>query len=164
MLRDPNDAQDATQDTFIKAYNALHKYRAEAKLTTWLYKIAVNTCLDHLERKSRLESRETLGLDEPFESSDGEMSRQYRDPNPTPLEILLKKEVFRVAMEGYESTHLSDEQRATFDAYTLHELSYTEGTLATGTILNTFKTRLNRARMLVAEGATRHAKKIGFDI
>jgi len=50
MLGNTHDAEDAAQDTFIKAYQNLNKFTPEASVYTWLYRIAVNTCLDYKKR------------------------------------------------------------------------------------------------------------------
>jgi len=50
MLGGAHDAEDAAQDTFIKAYQKLKDFKPEASLYTWLYRIAVNTCLDYKKR------------------------------------------------------------------------------------------------------------------
>lgn len=50
MLGNSHDAEDAAQDTFVKAYQSLKKFKPEASLYTWLYRIAVNTCLDYKKR------------------------------------------------------------------------------------------------------------------
>ena len=50
MLGNTHDAEDAAQDTFIKAYQNLNNFRPEASFYTWLYRIAVNTCLDYKKR------------------------------------------------------------------------------------------------------------------
>jgi RNA polymerase sigma-70 factor (ECF subfamily) len=55
MLGNAHDAEDAAQDTFLKAYQALPKFRPEASLYTWLYRIATNTCIDY-KRKPVFES------------------------------------------------------------------------------------------------------------
>lgn len=52
MLENPQDAEDAAQDTFIKAYQGLKNYSPTASFYTWLYRIAVNTCLDHKKKFS----------------------------------------------------------------------------------------------------------------
>lgn len=52
MLENPQDAEDAAQDTFIKAYQGLKSYSPTASFYTWLYRIAVNTCLDHKRKFS----------------------------------------------------------------------------------------------------------------
>jgi RNA polymerase sigma-70 factor (ECF subfamily) len=50
MLADSHEAEDAAQDTFIKAYRKLKDFTPEASFYTWLYRIAVNTCLDYKKR------------------------------------------------------------------------------------------------------------------
>lgn len=60
MVRNHDDANDVLQNTFLKAWDNIENFRGEAKLSTWLYKIAINESLSHLERERR---RETLPLD-----------------------------------------------------------------------------------------------------
>jgi RNA polymerase sigma-70 factor (ECF subfamily) len=50
MLGNAHEAEDAAQDTFLKAYQKLKDFKPEASLYTWLYRIAVNTCLDYKKR------------------------------------------------------------------------------------------------------------------
>lgn len=67
MVQRRDDAEDITQDTFVKAYGNLANYRDEAKFTTWMLKIASNLCTDQArmsQRRTNLEQREaTSGLD-----------------------------------------------------------------------------------------------------
>ena len=51
MLNNKQDAEDATQDVFVKAFRSVHKFRGNAKISTWLYQIAVNTSLNYTRRK-----------------------------------------------------------------------------------------------------------------
>jgi RNA polymerase sigma-70 factor (ECF subfamily) len=55
LLEIPQDAEDAAQDTFVKAFHGLKSFTSASSLYTWLYRIAVNTCLDH-KRKISLRS------------------------------------------------------------------------------------------------------------
>ena len=50
MLRNAEDAEDAAQDVFLKAYQALPKFQPDASLYTWLYRIATNTCIDYKKK------------------------------------------------------------------------------------------------------------------
>lgn len=50
MLGSAQDAEDAAQDTFVKAYQKLKVFKPDASLYTWIYRIAVNTCLDYKKR------------------------------------------------------------------------------------------------------------------
>ncbi|PWJ40859.1 RNA polymerase sigma-70 factor (ECF subfamily) [Sediminitomix flava] len=53
MVITHEDADDLTQDTFVKAWKSLDRFEGKAKLFTWLYRIAVNVCLDFLEKKKK---------------------------------------------------------------------------------------------------------------
>src|SRR5690606_38800029 len=68
MIRDKNDAEDLTQEAFIKAFNSLQSFNTDYAFSTWLYKIASNNCIDYL-RKRRLK---TVSIDAPVQTRDGE--------------------------------------------------------------------------------------------
>jgi RNA polymerase sigma-70 factor (ECF subfamily) len=53
MIGDVDDAHDAAQDTFIKVWDKIDSYNFSFKFSTWLYKIAVNTCLDKLRKRTK---------------------------------------------------------------------------------------------------------------
>lgn len=61
MVNSHDDTNDLLQNTFIKAWQALDSFRGDAKLSTWLYKIAINESLSHLERERR---RNNISLDD----------------------------------------------------------------------------------------------------
>lgn len=53
MVQSHDDANDLLQNTFLKAWSSIENFRGEAKLSTWLYKIAINESITHLERERR---------------------------------------------------------------------------------------------------------------
>lgn len=53
MLRDREAALDATQETFLTVFRKADRYKAQAAFSTWLYRVTVNTCYDHLRRQKR---------------------------------------------------------------------------------------------------------------
>ncbi|MDJ0792554.1 MAG: RNA polymerase sigma factor [Acidimicrobiia bacterium] len=65
LVRDRDLASDVTQDTFVRAWRAMPKFRGDAKFTTWLHRITVNTAWTHRSRanKVRLDPIETLPVD-----------------------------------------------------------------------------------------------------
>lgn len=65
MLGNGTDAEDAVQDTFLIAHRRLDTFRGEAALGTWLYRLAVNQCLDRLRSRAGREAQATDSLDEP---------------------------------------------------------------------------------------------------
>lgn len=65
-----HDAEDVSQEVFVRAYRSLAGFRREAKWSTWLYRITVNLCLDHRDSQSRrpLEYRDNIDDDVPAKS------------------------------------------------------------------------------------------------
>ena len=62
MLKSRDDAEEVAQDTFIKVYKSLCKFKGDSKFSTWIYKVAYNTCLDRLKKKKR--EQHVVGIDE----------------------------------------------------------------------------------------------------
>lgn len=76
MLKNQHDAQDAAQETFIKAYRSLSAFRKASKIETWLTKIAVNTCLDMIKRR-----KTHLNIDESFDTAAEETTESTAEKN-----------------------------------------------------------------------------------
>jgi RNA polymerase sigma factor (sigma-70 family) len=53
MIKNREEAEEVAQDTFIKIYNSLNKFKGDSKFSTWIYKIAYNTCLDRLKKNKK---------------------------------------------------------------------------------------------------------------
>lgn len=53
MIKNREEAEEVAQDVFVKVYNSLVKFKGESKFSTWIYKVAFNTCLDHLKKHKR---------------------------------------------------------------------------------------------------------------
>ena len=62
MVRNREEAEEVAQDTFIKIYNSLNKFKGDSKFSTWIYKIAYNTCLDRLKKNKKEENN--ISIDE----------------------------------------------------------------------------------------------------
>ena len=62
MVKNKEEAEEVSQDTFIKAYKSLHKFKGESKFSTWIYSIAYNTCLDRLKKTKR--QQKTVAINE----------------------------------------------------------------------------------------------------
>lgn len=78
-LRSDADAKDLVQRTFVKAYGALGGFRAEASFRTWLYRIAINLCLNHLRDRRREEVRSELADAVPAPQVGGERALLERE-------------------------------------------------------------------------------------
>jgi RNA polymerase sigma-70 factor (ECF subfamily) len=64
ILGDHHDAEDISQEVFLKLYRTIHLFRHDAKMSSWLYQITVNTCIDHLRKKSSKKQDSVDALDE----------------------------------------------------------------------------------------------------
>jgi RNA polymerase sigma factor (sigma-70 family) len=62
MIKNREEAEEVSQDTFVKVYNSLNKFKGESKFSTWIYKITYNTCLDRLKKNKKEDS--TISIDE----------------------------------------------------------------------------------------------------
>lgn len=137
MTGSAREAEDITQDTFIKAYRNIGKFRDTGSFSAWLYRIAVNGCLDY-RRKPILESLNRA-------SPDG---KEYDvDPGsntPTPEESLQSKQASLAVEKGMAS--LSDKLKAVIILNEIEGFSYEEVSEVLGISVGTVKSRLSRAR------------------
>lgn len=62
MVKNREEAEEVAQDTFIKIFNSLNKFKGDSKFSTWIYKIAYNTCLDRLKKNKKEENN--ISIDE----------------------------------------------------------------------------------------------------
>lgn len=62
MVKNREEAEEVSQDTFIKIFNSLNKFKGDSKFSTWIYKIAYNTCLDRLKKNKKEENN--ISIDE----------------------------------------------------------------------------------------------------
>src|SRR5690606_9336571 len=53
MLKNREEAEEVSQDTFIKIYKALPKFKGDSKFSTWVYKVAYHSCLDRIKKNKR---------------------------------------------------------------------------------------------------------------
>jgi RNA polymerase sigma-70 factor (ECF subfamily) len=137
MLRNAEDAEDAAQDVFLKAYQALLKFQPDASLYTWLYRIATNTCIDY-KKKPIFES---------LFGDNGEGERLVHDrasDTPSPEKLYQLKQTDEALQESLEK--LSPKLRAIIVLKEIEELSYEEIADALEISLGTVKSRIARAR------------------
>ncbi len=145
MVNNREDAEDLTLEAFGKAFNKLESYTPNFAFSTWLFKIAVNNCIDYM-RKKRLH---TLSLDEPIEAGSkqdfSEMARSNtRDPE---AEMIREQrvEVLRNLIHG-----LNDKYRLMVELRYYEQLSYEEIAAELDIPLVTVKAQLFRAKELLS--------------
>jgi RNA polymerase sigma-70 factor (ECF subfamily) len=137
------DAEDVVQDALVAAYQRRNTYRAGEPFRPWLYRIAINRCVDRLRAGVRAPAQEPLGR-----------SEEVADRGAGPLQRLISAEQEERLRDAVET--LPPKLRAVFLLRHLDELSYDEIARATELPMGTVKTHLFRAR------AALRAKLSGF--
>lgn len=138
MLGDPYEAEDAAQETFLRAYNAMKTYDSKRSFSTWLLSIGAHYCIDQLRRK-RLNI--THFEDTPY--------LELPDPGPGP-EISLSDSEQQKRIRSLLNV-LGDTDRAVVIMFYWYEFSYEEIANALNLSLSAVKSRLHRARIQLAK-------------
>jgi RNA polymerase sigma factor (sigma-70 family) len=143
MVKDRAEAEDLTQESFIKAFRALATFNSEYAFSTWLYKIAANNCIDHF-RKKRLV---TYSLDAPINAKDGELKRDFPDKQQGPEGGLISKEKSVQIQQAIDS--LPEKYRIAIMLRHKQDKSYEEIAEELDIPLGTVKVRIFRAREML---------------
>lgn len=131
MLRDSGDAEDAVQETFVRAYRRLGAYREEGRFRSWLFRILVNRCKTSAKRNGRHDrlfvDRDVLEIEAPISRSE-------------PVDSSLLRDAHRALAQ------LPPPQREAFLLKVVEEWTYEEIAAMTSTGISALKMRVARAR------------------
>ncbi|HDM42956.1 MAG TPA: RNA polymerase sigma factor [Firmicutes bacterium] len=139
ILKSEQEAEDCAQETFVAAYENIHKFDGRARLSTWIYRIAYNRAIDMLRRRKR---RRAVSIDD--------------DDFPEVVDkgVDLSDEVERVDMvervKGLIDT-LPERYREVLYLYYIMQRSYEETAEVMGLPLGTVKTNIHRAKKLLLD-------------
>lgn len=139
MLGDADEAADAAQESFVKAYNALESFRLDAKFSTWLFRIANNACIDLSRRRK---SRRTVSIDEIA----GESS-VLASPNAPPEEAVLRGEADKLVRDAV--SRLPEKYRTALVMFHFSGMSIKEISEALKRPEGTVKSNLHIAREML---------------
>ncbi len=147
MVRDVDLVEDIAQETFIRAYRALHQFRGDAQFYTWLYRIAVNTA-----KKFLLELKHDPTVSEGFLANDDDDETSWKKSEPTsdegPESILAAKEIAAVVNAAMDD--LPDDLRQAVILREIEGLSYEEIANAMSCPVGTVRSRIFRAREAIS--------------
>jgi len=141
MLGNREDAYDASQEVFIRVFRALPGFREQSSLSTWIYRITKNVCLD-LIRKNK--NQHTVSIDQDNDYGEGPVRMQIEDPGPAPDETAEHNELVGKVREGIRK--LPEQHRLIIIMRDMQNFSYEEIAKILRLPEGTVKSRINRAR------------------
>ncbi|MGH2682698.1 MAG: RNA polymerase sigma factor [Actinomycetota bacterium] len=128
LVRDRQTAEDVTQEAFLNAYKSLHRFRGQARFSTWLYRITRNCAVDAIRRRERQRRVAERAAEEGVEADSS------------------LRAALSMALEG-----LPPELREGFVLIEVFGLSYREAAQVLGVVPGTLKSRMHRTRRLLIE-------------
>ena len=149
LVGDQDEASDLTQDTFVAAFRAYDRFRYEASVYTWLYRIAVNLTKNRFEKQQRMDSRRSYSLDEPVQLESDELSRQVEDWTLSPERVAENDQLRSIVLT--EVNILKYEYREVGVLRDLEGLRFKEIADILGCSVEAVKSRLFRARSVLRE-------------
>ncbi len=141
MLNNSGEAEEAAQEAFIRAYTRLHTYNPEHKFSTWMLSITSNYCIDIIRKRRAL----LLSIDEPLPPHPALMSDGQKGPEAQ-MEMSEQQDMVQSLLQ-----ELPEDYRQTVVLRYWHEMSYEEIAEMMDTTVSAIKSRLFRARRLLAE-------------
>ena len=138
MCRNSADAEEAAQEAFLAAWQALPAFRGDASFATWLYRLVSNACVDILRREGRHQVMAGPSLD------DEESSPEPPGKSPSPHALAERAELRRQIEAGLAA--LPPEYRQVLILREIHQCTYDEIAQICSIDLGTVKSRINRGR------------------
>jgi len=143
-----DEADDVTQETFIRAYRAWDNFRGDAQVYTWLYRIALNLCHNQNKKLTRRHQAEGSSLDAPLNNSeDDSQTIDVPDTSAVPWNTLERKELNQRLFDAVQG--LPENYRVVIVLRDIEGLSYDEIARITSCSLEAIKSRLFRARNML---------------
>jgi RNA polymerase sigma factor, sigma-70 family len=144
LLKNESDAEDVSQEAFLKAFRNLKNFRSESKFSTWLISITLNEARSRLRRKNAVPME---SLDEPIDEQGHVSPALLRDWREIPSEAVERLEIRQLLQQAVADIPLI--YRETFVLRDMEELSVNETAVALGISVASVKVRLHRARMML---------------
>lgn len=139
MVKDPEDAADVAQETFVRAFQGIHRFDGRSSIRTWLFRIAYNLCIDRARKVGRTPNESSL--DSSFED---EERIDVPDSRWDPQRVILNEELRKV-LEGAIAT-MSEKLRSVLLLHDQQDLAYEDIAKILNVPIGTVKSRLFLAR------------------
>ena len=152
QLRREEDARDVCQETFLRAFRALHGFRGQAKFSSWLYRIALNLCRDWMRRERRTPVVQTP------EDVDLMELAAAREPSESIEDRVARNDLSRLVERAM--TLLPEEQRTAIVLKEYHGLTFQEIADMIGCPLSTVKTRVYQGLAVLRRELAKSAGRV----
>jgi len=141
FVKNPDDADDLTQEVFIEVYNSIHKFKEESKLSTWIYRISVNKSLQYLRKMKRKKRFGFLiGI-----GDEGKLNDPAKLDFNHPGIMAENKEKAAILFQAIEK--LPENQRIAFTLHKLEDLSYDQISEIMQKSLSSIESLMHRAKV-----------------
>jgi RNA polymerase sigma-70 factor (ECF subfamily) len=154
ITQNREDAEDITQDAFLKAYQKLDQFQGNSKFSTWLVRIAVNESLMRLRKRK---TSKTVSMDEDVHTEEGSIPRDFADWSPNPEQLYNQGELGEILRKTIQG--LPPGFRTVFTLRDIENLSTEETAEALGLSVPAVKSRLLRARLQLRERLSRYFRQ-----
>lgn len=144
IFNNASDAEDITQEVFIKVYKNIYKCEGKQNIKTWIYTIAYNTCIDEVRKRK---GKNNISLDIELEGEENNFSLDIPSNEPTPENALIEKEGLLEIEQAINS--LNEINKSLIFLRDIKGFSYNEISEITGLNIGTVKSRINRARNIL---------------
>lgn len=151
LTGNPDEAGDVLQETFLKTYHSLNRFKKEANFSTWLYRIALNIVL---MKKRKEKGKVFESIDTPLFTPEGEMIKEIPDWSNNPEAEIENKEVKNILNNALAS--LPEEYRAVLILRDIQRLSNKEVSEILKISIPAVKSRLHRARLFLRSEVSKY--------
>jgi RNA polymerase sigma-70 factor (ECF subfamily) len=145
FLRNAQEAEDTTQEIFINIFNNLKKFRGDSKLSTWIYRITVNTCKNKLKQIKRLNANIADKIINEDDDESKKMIEDIRENENKDPDNIFTQENLRIVIYK-KMKELTEEQRTVIILRDINGLSYEEIAKVMKISVSAVKSKLFRAR------------------
>jgi len=153
FVRNRQDAEDTTQDVFFTVYKNIKNFRSESKLSTWIYRIAVNRSLNHIRKRKYAKIFSKADLEK-----ENDINNFPAGENSAADFKVISKEKMKIILKALDK--LPSNQRTAFTLFNLKGFTYEEIAEITGCSIPAVESRIHRAKMNLQKRLVKYFKEI----
>jgi len=155
FVKNKEDAEDITQDVFFTIYKNIKGFKFESKISTWIYRIAVNRSLNHIRNRKLSRIFNKISLKEESEGKEAEIPAAQDSSADFKVITKEKKNIISKALNGLPSN-----QRVAFTLYNIEGFTYEEIAEIMGCSISSVESRIHRAKMNLQKKLVIYLKEI----